>query len=86
MFLSIYTRTLVLKQISEVEQMYIFKGREGGQDKRLTTNVIPKFPAEGLTRKMRLWLWFDQMNAFIIYILQADMLTFFPSDSNEEDK
>ena len=53
MFLSIYTRTLVLKQISEVEQMYIFKGREGGQDKRLTTNVIPKFPTEGLTRKMR---------------------------------
>ena len=32
--------------------MYIFKGSEGGLDKSLITNVIPKFSTEGLVRKM----------------------------------
>ena len=37
--------------------MYIFKGSEGGLDKSLITNVIPKFSTEGLVRKMEKCLY-----------------------------
>ena len=58
--------------------MYIFKSSEGGLDKSLKTNVIPKFSTEGLVRKMGkcLFMIIIGSNEGIHYIHTARVYTY----------
>ena len=58
--------------------MYIFKGSEGGLDKSLITNVIPKFSTEGLVRKMEkcLFMIIIGSNEGILYIHTARVYSY----------